>query len=422
MALKSGFYNAFETSAGVFDRVYSADEYTNFYSAFLTDGVRRSNNNDFLCSASGLIITVNAGYAICGSKWVHNETAFDLEPITPPVGSYSRIDRVFLRVDTTEATRAASFVYRMGTPAENPTPPEKSVETGVTELCLCNVYVAPNASNVTLEDTRAVASLCGWVKTPLDDTLEYNYICNGVTDNETIVDFLASKQTSVPANGSIKINIFGTFGASNPLASYYVFAFTGWGNRKIILDFANCSPLNIDATNTNFANFVYVDSPLQILNLNANLVNVGSFAHREAKQLCVVNSRITMTMNIESNNSIFAQNGTFENCVIKVFNGICFLTVNTTNMIRVNGCECYAYGKDSIFYSGIVVYSSDAVPVVTNQLNCPTVSVEGYVQKKAIQDTETNLHASYTDTITALQIDAAHQNVNGTIPLSAPIN
>lgn len=421
MALKSGFYNAFETSAGVYDREYSADEYTNFYLAFLTDGVRRSNNNDFRCSASGLIITVNAGYAICGSKWVHNETALELDPITPPVGSYSRIDRVFLRVDTTEATRAASLVYRMGTPAENPTPPAKSVETGVTELCLCNVYVAPNAANVTVQDTRAVASLCGWVRTPLDDTLEYNYICNGVTDNETIVDFLDSKQSSVPANGSIKINIFGAFGATNPLG-YYVFAFSGWGNRKIILDFANCSPLNIDATNTNFSTFVYTDSPLQLVNLNANLVNVGSFAHSRTKQLCVVNSRITMTMNTENDYSVFAKNGTFDNCVIKVFNGVCFLTGDNTNMIRINNCECYAYGKDSLYYSGYVVFATNAVPVVTNQLNCPTVSVEGYTQKKAIQDTAESLHASYTDTITALQIDAANQNVNGTIPLSAPIN
>ena len=35
MALKSGFYNAFEVD-GVYDRTYSADEYTDFYAAFYT--------------------------------------------------------------------------------------------------------------------------------------------------------------------------------------------------------------------------------------------------------------------------------------------------------------------------------------------------------------------------------------------------
>ena len=33
MALKSGFYNAFEVD-GVYDRTYTAVEYTDFYAAF----------------------------------------------------------------------------------------------------------------------------------------------------------------------------------------------------------------------------------------------------------------------------------------------------------------------------------------------------------------------------------------------------
>ena len=166
MALKSGFYNAIENN-GVYDRVYSADEYTNFYSAFLRDGVRRSGDDDFKCTASGLIITVGVGYAICGSKWVHNDTAATLAAITPPVGEYSRIDGVFLHVDTTELTRAASIVYRTGTPAAEPQAPAKDSTTGVFELLLCTVLVNPSATSVLLTDTRANPDLCGWVTTPV---------------------------------------------------------------------------------------------------------------------------------------------------------------------------------------------------------------------------------------------------------------
>lgn len=166
MALKSGFYNAIENN-GVYDRVYSADEYTNFYSAFLRDGVRRSGDDDFKCTASGLIITVGVGYAICGSKWVHNDTAATLAAITPPVGEYSRIDGVFLHVDTTELTRAASIVYRTGTPAAEPQAPAKDSTTGVSELLLCTVLVNPSATSVLLTDTRANPNLCGWVTTPV---------------------------------------------------------------------------------------------------------------------------------------------------------------------------------------------------------------------------------------------------------------
>ena len=166
MALKSGFYNAIE-AGGVYDRVYSADEYTNFYSAFLRDGVRRSGADDLKCTAAGLVVTVGVGYAICGSKWVHNDTAATLSTITPPVGEYSRIDGVFLHVDTNEITRAASFVYRTGTPAAEPQAPAKDSTSGVFELLLCTVRVAPNATTVLLTDTRANPTLCGWVTTPV---------------------------------------------------------------------------------------------------------------------------------------------------------------------------------------------------------------------------------------------------------------
>lgn len=412
MALKSGFYNAFEID-GEYDRTYSAIEYTNFYSAFLTEGVRRSNDDDLKCTASGLVISIAAGYAICGSKWVHNESAFELPAVVPPVGSYSRIDRVFLQVDTTEAVRAASFVYREGTPAANPQPPAKSSATGVFELCLANVTVAPNASSVTIQDTRAVPSLCGWVKTPIDQAMEYNYFCNGSTDNEDLAAFLESKRAAIPANGSIKVNIFGTFGATNPATWLFAFS-SSWGNKKIILDFANCSPLNIEGFNY----FIFAANPLEIYNLSANLVNVGSFATQSTKKLYMKNCRVNMSMNSGNDYAVFAYNGTFENCIINVLNGVCFLTVDDTKIIRVNGCECYAYGTEAIYYSGYVLFASKNVPVVTNQLICPTVAVEGFTQKKAIHDHEEGLHASYTDTITALTIDAEHQNVAGTIPLS----
>lgn len=167
MSLKSGFYNAIETSVGVYDRVYSADEYTNFYSAFLKDGVRRSGDNDFMVSASGLVLTVAQGYAICGSKWIHNETAEILPTITPPTGLFPRIDGVFLHVDTNEATRAASFVYRQGEESETPEPPAKDTSAGIYELCLCYVEVMPNATAVSITDKRGDSSVCGWVTSPV---------------------------------------------------------------------------------------------------------------------------------------------------------------------------------------------------------------------------------------------------------------
>ena len=164
--LNSGFYNAMNVG-GEYDRKYNADDYKNVFAAFIKDGVRRSAADDFKVSASGLNLTVKLGYAVCGGRWVYLDADYSLGAITPPVGDYSRIDSVVLRVDANEATRAASLLIRTGTPAASPQAPGKDTTTGVTELILARVRVAPSATSVTLTDTRPNASLCGWITTPV---------------------------------------------------------------------------------------------------------------------------------------------------------------------------------------------------------------------------------------------------------------
>lgn len=166
MALTSGFYNAMLTN-GDYDRKYNADDYKNVFAAFIKDGVRRSGADDFKVSASGLALTVKLGYAVCGGRWVHLDADYSLGSITPPVGDYSRIDSVVLRIDARETTRAASLLIRAGTPAASPSAPSKDTTTGVTELILAHVRVAPGATSVSLTDTRPNANLCGWITTPV---------------------------------------------------------------------------------------------------------------------------------------------------------------------------------------------------------------------------------------------------------------
>lgn len=166
MALKSGFYNAMNVG-GEYDRKYNADDYKNVFAAFLKDGVRRSGLDDFRVTASGLALTAKMGYAICGGRWVNLDADYSVGSITPPVGDYSRIDAVVLRVDANETTRAASLLIRTGTPANNPQAPAKDTSTNVTELILAHVLVAPNATTVTVTDTRPNTSLCGWITTPV---------------------------------------------------------------------------------------------------------------------------------------------------------------------------------------------------------------------------------------------------------------
>ena len=166
MALTSGFYNAMKVN-GSYDRKYNAEDYKNVFSAFLADGVRRSGLDDFKVSASGLVLTVNLGYAICGGRWVRLDANYTFDAIVPPVGSYSRRDAVVLRVDSNEATRAASLLYRTGVAASSPVAPSKDTTTGVTELIIATVLVTPSATAVTVTDTRPDKNLCGWITTPV---------------------------------------------------------------------------------------------------------------------------------------------------------------------------------------------------------------------------------------------------------------
>lgn len=166
MALNSGFYNAMNVG-GVYDRKYDADDYKNVFAAFIKDGVRRSGVDDFKVYASGLVPKIKLGYAVCGGRWVHLDADMTLPAITPPVGDYSRIDAVVLRVNANENTRAASIEYRVGTPAASPKAPVKDTTTNVTELIIAHVRVNPSATSVTITDTRPNTSLCGWVTTPV---------------------------------------------------------------------------------------------------------------------------------------------------------------------------------------------------------------------------------------------------------------
>ena len=166
MALKSGFYNAMQ-SGGVYDRTYNADDYKNVFAAFIKDGVRRSGLDDLRVTANGLALTVKMGFAICGGRWVHIDADYPLITVTPPVGDYSRRDAVILRVDANENARAASLVYRKGSPSSNPIAPVRDTSTGVTELILATVLVAPSATTVRITDTRADSNNCGWITTPV---------------------------------------------------------------------------------------------------------------------------------------------------------------------------------------------------------------------------------------------------------------
>lgn len=166
MSLTSGFYNAFLVNND-YDRKYNADDYSNNIGAFIRSGVLRDGNDGLKVSANGLVLTVATGRAWIEGHWVYLDTPHTFPAITPPVGDYSRIDTVVLRLNTTPTERNVTLIYVTGTPASTPTPTSPTRGNGIYDIVLANITVAPSAVSVTVTDKRPDKTVCGWVTSPI---------------------------------------------------------------------------------------------------------------------------------------------------------------------------------------------------------------------------------------------------------------
>lgn len=166
MAQSSGFFNALQ-AGGVYDRLYNADDYSSNMGAIISTGVRRSGNNDLRVTANGLQITVAAGRAWIEGRWYYNDSALELTTVTPPTGTLSRADGVYLQLNSNVNGRTITLVYKTGQQSASPAAPACTRTGGIYEIMLASVAVAPGATAVTVTDTRPNASVCGWVTSPV---------------------------------------------------------------------------------------------------------------------------------------------------------------------------------------------------------------------------------------------------------------
>ena len=161
MAEKSGFFNAIINDNGI-DRKYNAEDYSDNLAVVISSGVLRSSADDLKVTSNGLTLNTNAGRAWIKGRYYNNSTPLALTVPAPPT-SGSRKDRVVLRLDNSITSRAIKVKYLTGTAASSPTAPALTRTDTIYDLCLAEIAVGANASSVTVTDTRADATLCGWV-------------------------------------------------------------------------------------------------------------------------------------------------------------------------------------------------------------------------------------------------------------------
>lgn len=151
-------YGYFNSSGG--DRVYNADQMSEYFDGLITNGVYEDVGDALIVSAGeGMTVTVGSGRAIIDCKWLKNDALQNVE-ITPANGLLPRYTAVIVHLDT--ENRLMEITTKDGTAASTPTEPE----IDDTELCLAMIYVGAGVTSIgqaNITDTRADTTVCGWI-------------------------------------------------------------------------------------------------------------------------------------------------------------------------------------------------------------------------------------------------------------------
>lgn len=264
----------------------------------------------------------------------------------------------------------------------------------------------------------------------VNKTLEHHYYCNGQTDNVNISNIISAFQSGYTDNGSMRLVIHGTFGATAPRGgegtaanAYYWFraAQGSASSRKVTLDFTDCKEIRINC-DAGTHNIIFFGMDVRVI--GANVIATGGasifmFSTAGGTSVYAENCRFWITC--ESGGYI-ARSGTFKNCRASVTNtglhSYCFVPTNDS-LLRVDGGEYYAYTGSAEHVSAVVGLTSGTNAVaILYAVNAPTVARSGYYQTNSVYQT-TGMICS-TDLISALPLNvvSGQSNIRGTVALS----
>lgn len=301
----------------------------------------------------------------------------------------------------------------------------KTAGTEISVICLKTI----DASGIkTISDE--VTELQTTVATLSADS-EYIYTCNGETDNVQLSELANAWFTGGNNYSSMTIRVVGTFGATAPYAgsgtSSSPYRWMSLGNyiarnRKINFDFSNCTQISIACGDGTYNVIFY---GMQFGLKGANIIATGGarinmFSTEASIRPNVENCRFWIT----SAAGCIAKSGTFRDCRVSLTttgSAAYAFTPQNGGLLRLHGGEYYAYCQSN--YESAVVYVASgqaSCATITYGINCPTIARSGFVQSYAIRDLANSAKSSYTDTVTALTISGAGQNIRSTIALSLP--
>ena len=157
MAERYGFFNAVETSSGVYDRTYNAEDFASYFSKFISNGVFVEPTNGLKVSAqSGLKVTVKAGSAYIDGYY-YELTEDKTLTVQVNSSSYVQTDSVVIRLNKTN--RKISLELKNNSTSVSNT-------STVKELQLATIKKSVGASSISasdITDKRPYNEVCGFV-------------------------------------------------------------------------------------------------------------------------------------------------------------------------------------------------------------------------------------------------------------------
>lgn len=258
---------------------------------------------------------------------------------------------------------------------------------------------------------------------------EYNYYCNGINDNIKISNKVKEFLSGGTNNGSMRLNVIGKLGcqgvargAGVPNNPYGVFDFDVESNRRVILDFTNCSEINPAIETGKYTVIFYTTHDISIIGANVIGSNTGNgtiirIFYASGGVIYAENCRFWLNGYL---NSLISITGTFYNCRGSVANitenSYCFLP-SDVGLIRIYGGEYYSYTGDSSKQSAILGQSSANSVSVLYAVNVPSLPRSGFYQTNSILQWAGGGILSCTDLISDLPmiVVSGISNIRGTI-------
>lgn len=148
------------------DRVYDADQMSNYFEGLVSDGVFENVGQGLqVNSASGMNVTVGTGRAIINCKWIKNDSALTV-PITGSTVNQDRYTAVVFYLDTVNREMGITTIDGTPGPQGNAQKPTITNTSTMIYKVLAWVLVPAGSTSIAganITDTRGDNTVCGWV-------------------------------------------------------------------------------------------------------------------------------------------------------------------------------------------------------------------------------------------------------------------